>query len=40
MSIEKPNYTVINTMREYKEITTKLNHYQEELEELTEKRIQ
>ena len=40
MSIEKPNYTVINTMREYKELTTKLNHYQEELEELTEKRIQ
>ena len=40
MSIEKQNYTVINTMREIKELTTKLNHYQEELEELTEKRIQ
>ena len=40
MSIEKQNYTVINTMKEIKELTTKLNHYQEELEELTEKRIQ
>ena len=39
MSIEKPNYTVTNTMREFKKLTTKLNYYQEELEELTEKRI-
>ena len=35
MSFEKQNYTVINTMREYKELKTKLNHYQEEIEELT-----